>query len=104
MPFWPFLAINNGFLLVFKNTDKNNICVSIVFKAKTKEKYEENVFLRLLFQNSKMRFFGGQPFFYSFFSVLAFKTIDAQMLFWSVFLKSHTQKVINPKKRPKWHF
>ena len=33
----------------------------MVFKAKTKEKYEENFVLRFLFQNSKMPFFGGQP-------------------------------------------
>ena len=32
------MAVNNGFLCVKK---KNNICASIVFKAKTKEKYEE---------------------------------------------------------------
>ena len=38
MPFWPYLAVNNGFLCVFKNTDKNNICVSIVLKAKTEIK------------------------------------------------------------------
>ena len=58
----------------FKNTDQNNICASIVFKAKTKERYEHN-FLWFLFQNSKMPFFGGQPiFFLNFFSVLAFKT------------------------------
>ena len=37
MPFWPFLAVNNGFLSNFKNTDQNNICVSIVLKAKTKK-------------------------------------------------------------------
>ena len=38
MPFWLFLAVNNVFLCVFKNTDQNNICVSIVLKAKTEEK------------------------------------------------------------------
>ena len=49
-------AVNNGFLCVFKNTDQNNICASIVFKAKTKEKYEEIFFLRFLFKNSKILF------------------------------------------------
>ena len=34
----PFLAVNNGFLSVLKNTDQNNICVSIVLKAKTEKK------------------------------------------------------------------
>ena len=37
-PFWPFLAVNNGFLWVFKNIDQNNICLSIVLKAKTGKK------------------------------------------------------------------
>ena len=32
------LAVNNVFLCVLKNTDQNNICVSIVLKAKTEEK------------------------------------------------------------------
>ena len=36
-PFWLFLAVNNGFLCVFKHSDQNNICVSIVLKAKTEK-------------------------------------------------------------------
>ena len=59
--------VNNVFLY-FQNTDQNNICVSIAFKAKTKEKYEENFVLWFLFPNSKMPFCEGQPiFFLSFF-------------------------------------
>ena len=43
MPFLPFLAVNNVFLCLFKNTDLNNICVSIVLKAKTEEnKFKTN--------------------------------------------------------------
>ena len=41
------LAIFGGyyiFLVHFKNIDQNNICVSTVFKVKTKEKYEEIFF------------------------------------------------------------
>ena len=41
MPFRPFLAVNNGFLGVFKNTDQNNICVSIVLKAKTEKNFDK---------------------------------------------------------------
>ena len=68
------------FLCIFKNTDQNNICAAIVFKAKTKEKYEEIFFLRFLLQNSKMLFLGGQPIFFQiFFPVLAFKIIDTQI-------------------------
>ena len=37
-PFWPFLALNNGFLCIFKYTDQNNIFVSIVLKAETEKK------------------------------------------------------------------
>ena len=36
---------------------------------------------------------------YNFF-VLALKTIEAQMLFWSVFLKMPPKKVINRQKQP----
>ena len=52
-------------LCIFKNTELNNICASIVFKAKIKEKSEEQFCLRFLYQNSKMPFFGGQPIFFS---------------------------------------
>ena len=75
-PFWPFLAVNNVFLCVFINTDQNNICASIVFKAKTKEKYEEIFFYSFYFKTQKCPFWGSTNFFLNFFSVLAFKTID----------------------------
>ena len=32
-------GVNNVFLCIFKNTDQNNICVSIVLKAKAKKKF-----------------------------------------------------------------
>ena len=38
MPFWPFLAVNNVFLCVFKNTYQNNIYATIVLKAKIEKK------------------------------------------------------------------
>ena len=40
-----FLTGNNFFLCVFKNTDQKNICVSIVFKAESKPKQEEQNFV-----------------------------------------------------------
>ena len=41
----------------------------------------------------------------SYFSfVFTLKIIDAQMLFLSVFLKTHKKTVINRQKRPKWRF
>ena len=58
-----FLAVNNIFLCVFKNTDQNNICASLVFNAKKGEKYDLQFFLHFLFQNLKMTFVGGQPIF-----------------------------------------
>ena len=69
--------VNNVFLCVFKNTDQNNIRASIVFKAKTKEKYEE-IFFTVFISKLKNALFWGST---NFFSVLAFKTIDTQMLF-----------------------
>ena len=46
---------------IFENAQKK-----VIDRAKTKEKYEE-IFLKFLFQNSKMLFFGGQPIFTNFF-------------------------------------
>ena len=69
------MTVKNAILAVFgsfKNTDQNNICASIVFKAKTKEKYEEIFFLQFLFQNSKMLCFGGQSIFFKFFFSFSF--------------------------------
>ena len=59
-------------------TVKNEILA--VFKAKTKEEYEEKLFLRFLFHNLKMPFLGGPPIFcLNFLKVLAFIYIK---LFW----------------------
>ena len=45
-----------------------------------------------------MPFLGGQPILFSkFFPVLAFKTIDTQMLFWSVFFKLHKKPLLTAK-------
>ena len=60
--FWQLITV---FLCIFKNTYHNNICASIIFKAKTKENYEERFFLRFLFQNLKMPFLGVNKFFSS---------------------------------------
>ena len=49
------------------------MCASIIFKAKTKEKFEENFFNGFYFKTEKGPFL--------IFLVLAFKTIDTQMLF-----------------------
>ena len=72
------------------------ICVSIVFKAKTKDKYEEKICWRFLFQNLKCTFSGVNPIFSS---VIAFKTIDTQMLFRSVFLKAQNFFIKSQKQQ-----
>ena len=66
-PFWPFLAVNKVFLCVLNNTDQNNICASIVFKAKTKEKYEEIFFYGFNLKTQKCSFFGINQFLSNFF-------------------------------------
>ena len=37
------LAVNKGFFCIFKNTDQNNFCVSIVLKAKTEKKLRTKI-------------------------------------------------------------
>ena len=46
-----------------------------------------------------MPFLEGQPIFFQFFSssVLAFKTIDTQMLFLTVFFKTHKKMLLTAK-------
>ena len=44
--FWQLIII---FLCIFKNTDQNNICASIIFKAKTKENMK-NIFYGFYFK------------------------------------------------------
>ena len=56
-----FLMANNVafFQYVFKNTDQKDICASIVFKAESKLKHEENKIWGVFHQKPKTRFFGG---------------------------------------------
>ena len=55
-----FLAVNNFFWCVFKNTEQNNNCVFIVFKAESEPKHKEKFFLGVFLQKPKTRFFGGE--------------------------------------------
>ena len=55
-----FLVVNNFFWCVFKNTEQNNNCVFIVFKAESEPKHEEKFFLGVFLQKPKTRFFGGE--------------------------------------------
>ena len=56
-----FLAVNHFFCVRFQNTKQNNICVFIVFKAKSEPKHEEKIFfLGVFLQKPKTRFFRGK--------------------------------------------
>ena len=89
--------VNNGFLNFLKNTDQNKICVYNVLKAKTEKiKYKKSV------DHPKRPFLSFEiktinNFFFIFFFCLALKTIDAQMLLRSVFLKTHKKTILTAK-------
>ena len=59
-----FLAVNNIFLCILKNTNQHNICESFVIKARTNKKYEENfVYSFFYFKTQKCPFLGVNHFF-----------------------------------------
>ena len=68
--------------------------MSIVFKDKTEEKYEDKFFKGFCFKTHKQAFLEST----NFFSALALKTIDPQMLFWSIFLKCTKKRKIKENK------
>ena len=39
-----FLVLNNFFWCIFKNSEQNNNCMFIVFKAESESKQEETIF------------------------------------------------------------
>ena len=55
-----FLVLKTFFWCIFKNTEQNNICVFIVFKAESELKHEEKKILGVFLQKPKTCFFGGQ--------------------------------------------
>ena len=69
--------------------------MSIVYKAKAEEKKlvdpQKSVFMSFETKTLKKNISS----YFSF--VLAFKKIDAQMLFWSIFFKIHSKKLIIAK-------
>ena len=62
--------------------------MSIVFKAKTKEKCEEKIVLGFCFKTHTQAFLGVNGLKKNFLPVLALKTKDPQM-FLSIFFKMH---------------
>ena len=96
------MAVFDGYLLflcIKKNIDQNNICASIVLKLKQKKnmkKYFLKVFVSKLISTL---FWGSTNFLLKFFSALASKTIDAQMLIWKLHADFHKKKFI---LRPPW--
>ena len=55
-----FLMVNNFFLSVFRNTEQNNNCIFIVFKAESEPKHKDKFFLAVFLQKPKTCFFGGK--------------------------------------------
>ena len=99
--FWRLIT----FFCAFSKILNKITFVRLLFMKLKQKKNLKKYFLWFLFQNSKMLFLGVNQFFFNFFSsVLSFKTIYTQMLFWSVFLKTHKKTVINRQKWPKWRF
>ena len=47
------------FFVRFQNVDQKDICESIVSKAESKQKHEENIFWDFFLLKPKMCFFGG---------------------------------------------
>ena len=57
-PKWRFWRLITFFWCVFKNTEQNNNCVFIVFKAESEPKHEEKIFGVFFFKNQKRAFSG----------------------------------------------
>ena len=95
MPFWRLLTC---YKYIEKNIDQTTF-VRLLFLNLKQKKNMKKYFLRFLFQNSQTHFFGGQLIlFLNFvFSVLALKTVDTQMVFWSIFFKLHFKKLLTAK-------
>ena len=53
------LAVNNFFVCVFKNTEQNNNCVFIVYKAESEPKHEEKILFGYFFSKTKNALFWG---------------------------------------------
>ena len=58
-------------------------------KLKQKKNIKKYFFEGFCFKTHKHVFWGLNYFFLNFFSAFALKTIDTNMLFWSVFFKMH---------------
>ena len=85
------------FLCVFKNTDLSNICASIVFKAKQKKNMKKKLLMVFITKLKNALFGWSTDFLYLIFSVLAFKTLYTQILFWSVFFKKFKKPLLTTK-------
>ena len=58
-PKWHFWRLIIFFWCVFKNTEQNNNCVFIVFKAESEPKHEEKFFLGCFSSKTKNALFRG---------------------------------------------
>ena len=92
------LAVKNTILAFFggyklfcnalkKYCRKQQLCVYVLFlKLRQKKNMKKYLLKGFCFKTHKRAFLGSTNFF-NFFSVLALKTIDTQILFWSIFFK-----------------
>ena len=74
------------FVCVFKNTDQNNICVSLVLEAKTEKIIKKQKLVdppKRAFLSFEIKTVKKCSSYFSF--VLALKIIDAQMFFYQYF-------------------
>ena len=58
-PKWRFWGLITFFWCVFKNTEQNNNCVFIVFKAESEPKHEEKIFFGCFSSKTKNALFWG---------------------------------------------
>ena len=65
-----FLKVNNYFCAFSKYRQKN-ICASIVFKAESRPKHEDNYFWGGFLQKPKMHFFGGPKWYLQYINIWA---------------------------------
>ena len=74
------------------------MCVSIVFKAETKEKYDEKNFLKVFVLKLKnILFWGSNNFLKIILCSVFFNTIESPKFFWSVFFKTQEKKLLTAK-------
>ena len=89
MPFWPYLAVLAFFSAFYKILTKTTFVRLLFLKLKQEKTiYKKLVDLqKSMFMSFETKTLKNSSSYFSF--VLALKSIEAQMLFWSMFFKMH---------------